>query len=197
MSRHEIIRLGSGDRSWTPAQILALVLGVIFIVLGGVALVRAGINESLVEPTTTVAGLSYTPLLGIIEVVFGLLMLTVGAFPRAPEGVVFLGVLALAFGLLLVIEPGAFERSLAAGRAHGWFYVITGGLAAIVGLATPAFLGRSVGVASRERGPAAGRAEPRPMERGRATPTRSRRTTDETRPIGESEDQEAAGPQSR
>ncbi|MGH3442506.1 MAG: hypothetical protein ACRDUY_10805 [Nitriliruptorales bacterium] len=190
MSSREIIRFDDG-RTWTPAQILALVLGVVFIVLGGVALVRTGLSESLIDPTTTVAGLSYTPLLGIVEVVFGLLMLTVGAFPRAPEAVVFLGVLALSFGLLLVIEPAAFDQALAAGRGHGWFYVLTGGVAAVIGLMTPAFVRRGIGVT---------RGGGRPVGRRRTTPPREtasppRRSTTETQRIDEDTGEpEAAGP---
>lgn len=145
MSDRRVVHVGSEGRLWTPAQILALVIGVIFAVLGGVALLRTGgIGTSIFEPVTSVAGLQYTPLLALIEVAFGLLLIAVGAFPSAADGVVFLGVLALAFGLLLVIEPDAFRSSIAAGSAHGWFYVVTGGLAALTGLATPAVLRRRV-----------------------------------------------------
>ncbi|HEX2026698.1 MAG TPA: hypothetical protein VHF25_01725 [Nitriliruptorales bacterium] len=137
-----VIHISAEAVTWTPAQILALVLGVAYIVLGGVALLRTGVGSSVFEPTTQVAGLAYTPLLGMVEVIYGLLLLALGAFPRAAQGVVFMGVLALAFGLLLVIEPGAFRASIAAGRAHGWFYVLTGGSAAVVGMLTPVLLRR-------------------------------------------------------
>lgn len=150
-NRDRIVRVNA-ERSWTPAQIVALILGVAFVVLGGVALLRTGIGVDLFEPTTTVAGMSYTPLLGIIEVAFGLLMLAAGAFPGASDGVVFLGVLALAFGLLLVIEPAAFNESIAAGQAHGWFYVIAGGIAALTGLVTPSVQRRRYETREYDRG---------------------------------------------
>lgn len=149
-SRNDRIVHVSSERSWTPAQIISLIIGLVFIVLGGVALLRTGVGIDLFEPTTTVAGLSYTPLLGMIEIAFGLLMLAAGAFPGGSDGVVFLGVLALAFGLLLVIEPAAFNESLSAGRAHGWLYVITGGVAALTGLLTPSLARRRY--ESREHG---------------------------------------------
>lgn len=134
----ERVHVDADGRSWTPAQILALVLGVVFVVLGGVALLRTGIRaDTIFEPTTTVAGLSYTPLLAIIELTFGLVLMAMGAFPGASDGIVFLGLLALAFGLLLVIEPAAFQESIAAGRGHGWFYVVTGGITALTALVTP------------------------------------------------------------
>lgn len=163
----ERIYVETGGRSWSPAQVLALVVGLIFVVLGGVALLRVGIGiENVFEPTTTVAGLAYTPLLAIIELVFGLILLALGAFPGASDGIVFLGLLALAFGLLLVIEPAAFQEPIAAGRAHGWFYVVTGGLTALTGLAAPAVMRRSSAthVEEHHAGPVE---EPRPQRRNK------------------------------
>jgi predicted anti-sigma-YlaC factor YlaD len=161
-----VIHLSPEVSTWTPAQILALVVGVAFIVLGGVALLRTGIGQSVFEPTTTVAGLSYTPLLGLIEVIFGLILLAVGAFPGAAQGVVFLGILALAGGLLLVIEPTAFQSSIAAGRAHGWFYVVVGAVLALVGLVTPTALRRRATAVVRDHGHEGGhRGRPRRYER--------------------------------
>lgn len=131
----EVVDVAPARHPWTPARVIALALGVLFLVLGGVALLRTGgIGPSLSRPIVTVGPLAYTPLLAIIEVVFGLLLLAAGAFPVAADGVVFLGVLALAFGLLMVIEPSAFRQRLAGGQLHGWFYVITGALATLAGL---------------------------------------------------------------
>lgn len=147
------VQVSSDGGIWTPAQLLALVLGVIFLVLGGVALLRGGVGETLFEPTVSVAGLGYTPLLAIIEIIFGLLLLSVGAFPGAADALVFLGVLELTFGLIIVIEPQAFQASLGAGRGHGWFYVITGGLAAFLSLGLPAvYRWRETSVRTREPG---------------------------------------------
>lgn len=188
-----VIHISPEVATWTPAQILALVLGVAYIVLGGVALLRTGIGPSVFEPTTQVAGLAYTPLLGMVEVIYGLLLLAIGAFPRAAQGVVFMGVLALAFGLLLVIEPGAFRASIAAGRAHGWFYVLTGGSAALVGMLTPVLLRRSARAYVRDadlddvrRSPATTTAS----TAGTSAAPRRTSTSAQTRRIEPSEDEE-------
>lgn len=180
-----IVQVETGP-SWTPAQILALVLGVVFVVLGGVALLRTGIGTNVFEPTATVAGLAYTPLLGMIEVVFGLILLAAGAFPGASDAVVFLGVLALAFGLLLVIEPGAFQESLAAGEAHGWFYVVCGGLAAATGLLTPTIMRRWAAASGPGTRVADRRTEERvPREAGRGATADER--AEERRPPSDTE----------
>jgi hypothetical protein len=124
--------------SWTLSQVVALIVGVLYVVLGGAALLRTGLDLDLLRPTVTVAGLAYNPLFGLIELFVGLLLLVSGAFPRAVESVVFVGVLAIAFGFVLVIEPMAFQESVAAARAHGWFYVFTGSALAISAIAAPA-----------------------------------------------------------
>ncbi len=180
ITERQVVHVAPPLRLWTPAQIVALILGLIFVVLGGVALLRTGVGSDMFDPTTTVAGLSYTPLLGVIEVAFGLLLMAVGAFPDGADAVVFLGVLALAFGLLVVIEPAAFESSIAAGRAHGWFYVITGAIAALTALVSPALMRRAIYV--RGRG-----ADQPPVA---ATPPVSRTGT-ETRRIDLSEEERA------
>lgn len=181
ISERQVVHVAPPPRLWTPAQMVALILGLLFVVLGGVALLRTGVGSDLFDPTTTVAGLSYTPLLGIIEVVFGLLLMAVGAFPDGGDAVVFLGVLGLAFGLLVVIEPDAFESSIAAGRAHGWFYVITGAIAALTALASPALLYRR----ARHLGDRS--ADQRPAE----APPADRRTGSDTRRIDLSEEERA------
>lgn len=191
MSRERVVQVNPDDRVWTPAQILALVLGVAFAVLGGVALLRTGVSGSLVEPTTSVAGLAYTPLLGVIEIIFGLLLIGVGVLPRASSGAVFLGAIALVFGLVLVIEPAPFERSLAAGRAHGWLYVVAGGVTALVGLLTPTVMARRDRVAT---GGARGREGESATRRSRAgtgdRPAARGQDRDVTRPLDQTEDQD-------
>lgn len=134
--------------TWSPPQLLALAVGAGYAVLGGVAVLRTGVPE-LFEPVTQVAGLAYTPLLGIAELAFGFLLLTAGAFQTARRHVVFLGMLALVFGLLVVIEPAVLEEWVGVDWAHGWFYALTGGMVALVGLATPTVSGRPLSVLRR------------------------------------------------
>ncbi len=59
---------------WSPAQIVAVVLGGFFVILGTVALARVGMS-SLTSPTETVWGLAHTPLMALIEIALGLFIL--------------------------------------------------------------------------------------------------------------------------
>src|SRR3954467_9345219 len=67
---------------WSPAQLVALAFGIIFLVLGVAALAKTGLNANEFTGThVSVIGFGHTPLLGAIELVFGLLMIMAGAVP--------------------------------------------------------------------------------------------------------------------
>src|SRR3954470_9932062 len=70
---------------WSPAQLVALVIGLAFVVLGGVALARTGLHFSPIR-YADVAGFGHTALLAIIEIVFGVVVLAAGAMPGADRG---------------------------------------------------------------------------------------------------------------
>src|SRR5690554_7424778 len=61
-------------RVMSPARIVAGILGVILLVMGGVALARTGLS-SLTGETATVLGFEHTALMGLIDIVAGLLFL--------------------------------------------------------------------------------------------------------------------------
>jgi hypothetical protein len=126
---------------WSPAQIVALVIGLVFTVMGGVTLARTGIDFSDVAAThTEVAGLHHTVLLGVIELFLGLLMLGAGAVPGAGRGSMsFLGILLLGFGLIVAIQPSTFHASLGMHASNGVFYLITGVVMLVAAMVAPVF----------------------------------------------------------
>lgn len=72
-------------RSWSPDQFVAGVMGLVFTVMGGVALARLLPTSSLTGETTTVLGVGHTPLMAIITL--GLLYLAeAGSALRRPAG---------------------------------------------------------------------------------------------------------------
>ena len=133
---HPVERNTARDR-WSPAQWIAGALGVFLTVLGGIALARTGFGD-LTSPETTVLGFGHTPLLGIIEVVLGLMLMIDAASAFASRSMlVGFGALAAAFGLIVVIEAGAFQDWLGVTRDSGWLYLGLGGAAFILGLVSP------------------------------------------------------------
>jgi hypothetical protein len=122
---------------WSPAQLIAGAVGVFLAVLGGVALARTGFGE-LTSPETTVLGFGHTPLLGMIEIGLGLVLMINAASAFASRSILIgFGALAAAFGLIVVIEPGAFQDWLGVTRDSGWLYLGLGGAAFLLGLVSP------------------------------------------------------------
>jgi len=131
---------------WSPAQAVALIIGVFYLILGAVALAASGGNTSgfAANPHVTALGFHQTPVLGIIEIAFGLFMVMAGAIPGAGRGTMaFLGTLALAFGIIVLAAYASMYNTLGTDNADGWLYLITGIITLIAGMVAPVFLGRS------------------------------------------------------
>lgn len=124
---------------WSPAQIVALVIGLFYIVLGGVAMARTGLNfNNIVDSHVTVAGLHHSMLLGLIEFLFGLIVLGAGALPGADRaGMITTGVIAIGIGLVIAIEPRAFHNWLGTHAGNGWLYAITGIVLLVTAMVAP------------------------------------------------------------
>lgn len=129
--------------AWSPAQFVAGIIGLVLTVMGGVALARILPTSSLTAETTTVLGIGHTTLMAIITLGAGILFLTEAAAPfDVQPGLVFLGVMSLAFGLIVVIEPAAFDGALGLRETGGWFYAVIGAVSAITGMISPTIVSR-------------------------------------------------------
>jgi hypothetical protein len=126
-------------RAWSPAQIVAFIVGFVLAVLGGVALPRTGINfADLDAARAEVMGLEHTPVLALSELVLGLVLLGAAAAGSAPRGTMsFTGVVMLLFGVIVAIEPTAFNRTLGTTSGHGWFYAVLGVVLLVTAMVAP------------------------------------------------------------
>ena len=130
-------------RTWSPAQIVAGLVGLFLTVMGGVALARTLPADSLTGPTAEVFGVEHTALMGIIAIIVGLFFLSQAASPFAVQrGMIGLGVVALAFGLIVIIEPQAFDGALGIGQTGGWVYTVIGLVSVITGIVAPTVTSR-------------------------------------------------------
>lgn len=120
----------------SPAQIVAGLIGVILVVMGGVVLARVGL-ASLTSDTTAVLGIDHTALSGLIDVVAGLLYLGATASSSSRRNLIALSLLAIGFGAVVAIEPAAFTSALGGGREFGLLYLILGVVGLLVALALP------------------------------------------------------------
>jgi hypothetical protein len=138
--------------AWSPAQLVAIVIGAFFVIVGAVTLARTGIGGSMLAPHVSTMGLHHTPLLGAFELGFGLLMVMAGAIPGAGRGTMtLLGGIALGAGIVILIQPASFHRALGVHAANGWLYVFTGIAAMVAAMAAPVIFGRDARVVGQER----------------------------------------------
>src|ERR1700752_2873868 len=69
-------------RPWSPAQLVSITLGIVFVVLGGVAIARTGVDVNrLTGEHVSVAGSTQTQLAGYVELAYGASLLAVGSIP--------------------------------------------------------------------------------------------------------------------
>lgn len=144
MSTHETIRshrrTAVGRSRFTVGQAVSGLLGLLLVVAGGVAIARVGF-DSFTGETVAVLGLGHTLLMGLIDVIVGLIFLSSASTMFGVRSTLIgLGSLALAFGAVVAIEPGPFVDILGDGRALGVAYVVIGTVALAAGLSTPTFV---------------------------------------------------------
>jgi uncharacterized membrane protein HdeD (DUF308 family) len=133
---------------WSPAQLIALVLGIISVVVGAIALTNTGIHSNAMDVVRTDGPLwQHTAWLAIGEIVFGLMMIGAGVVPGGARGLMtFLGILALAFGIAVLVAPNDLRTEDAA----GWGFIAAGGISLIAAAISPVFFtGDRVGYARR------------------------------------------------
>jgi hypothetical protein len=129
---------------WSPAQLVAVAAGIVLVVIGGVALARGGIHFDAVPVTrSTVIGLHFTCLSALIQLVAGVLLLGGGAYPdTAKSTMAFFGVVLLAFGLIVAIDPTPFFTMWGYTTANGVFYAVVGGVLLVAAAVSPIFFSR-------------------------------------------------------
>jgi hypothetical protein len=134
---------------WSPAQIVALAIGLFFAVLGGIALARTGLDLNDVHDPHRIVGWGdwhHTPLLALIELGFGLLMLLAGAIPGAwRSAMVLLSTVAVGFGIFVVADaaPARLHTWLGVHRANGWLYIVVGAVGLAAAMLSPVVWNRS------------------------------------------------------
>ncbi len=125
-------------RTWSPAQFVAGLVGFLLVVLGGIALARLGFAGSITGESTTIAGVSATRLWAIIMVVLGLILLGVASSPyRVRGGLMTMGLLFAAFGVIVAVEPTPFIDALGVDQTSGVIWLVTGLVLVVVAWVSP------------------------------------------------------------
>lgn len=142
VAQQQVVQQQVTRPAWSPAQAVALVIGLLYVVLAGVAMARAGLTFQPIRHVT-VAGLDHTIWLAVIELLFGLVVLAVGAMPGADRGgMVFAGIVAIAGGLIIAIEPLSFHRVLGVHQGNGLLFLLAGIVLLVTAMVAPVILSR-------------------------------------------------------
>ena len=129
--------------AWSPAQLIALAVGLGLVVIGGTALARAGLNFNVIPAThAQVDGLRHTSLSALVELVIGVILVGVGAIPGGARSLMtLLGVLLLGAGLVIAIQPDSFRRWFGYDASSGVFTAVLGGVLLVAAMVSPVVSG--------------------------------------------------------
>lgn len=121
-ARAETVRTVRTTR-FTPSAVIAAVVAIAMLVLGGITVGRAGFDGSLGRPVVTVAGFTATALLGLIVFGFGAVLL-IAALARQRHVILGLGIIGGVAGLIAWFEPTIGGDSLSIQRGFGLWVAI-------------------------------------------------------------------------
>jgi uncharacterized membrane protein HdeD (DUF308 family) len=132
--------------AWSPAQFVAGVIGIAAIVYGAIALSDTGLDTgTLFHPTATVGGFGHTPLLALIEILFGVFMLLAALVPDGQGAMAFLSMVALAFGVVVIADlwEAKLHHWLGVSDKSGWLFVVVGAIGLLAAITLPTIGGHT------------------------------------------------------
>ncbi|MGH9085963.1 MAG: hypothetical protein ACRDYW_10955 [Acidimicrobiales bacterium] len=134
------------ERTWTfaPGQVVSLAAGVGLVVVGAIALLRAGVGEPLASPTVEVLTYSHTAWLGLAEIGLGALLVLAGTGAWGRPLSVLLGAATVSAGILVLVEPGQMPEELGLEKSYGWPLVILGAVVALAAMTLPVWRRRTL-----------------------------------------------------
>lgn len=126
------------ERRWAldASDVVTLLAGLLFTIMGVLALVELGFTDFPSEATTEVFGLMHTQIWAIGSIVLGLIALGgVGSIGRAAS--TFAGGLMLVVGVVVIAGRDSFDAVMATNSAYGWTAAIVGALVLLAAIIVP------------------------------------------------------------
>ena len=138
---HQTVATSYGRHYAFDSVVVGLV-GLAFLLIGLIAMTRAGFDGSMREPVVEVLGFTHTATLGMIETGIGLcLVLCAATMTRG--GSVFFGLLLGVGAVVGAVQTDSFERSLALESSLAWLAVVAAVLVVLVSLLVPRMVTRT------------------------------------------------------
>jgi hypothetical protein len=130
--------------TFAPGQLVSLAVGLGFMALGLVAMIRAGIDGSFGNPVVDVLGFSHTAWLGLAEVGLGALLVLAGTGAWGRPLSVLLGAGMVIAGVLVYAEYSEMPEELGLERGFSWLLILGGALVALSALILPVWRSHKV-----------------------------------------------------
>ena len=138
---HQTVATSYGRHYAFDSVVVGLV-GLAFLLLGLIAMTRAGFDGSMRDPVVEVLGFTHTATLGMIETGIGLcLVLCAATMTRG--GSVFFGLLLGVGAFVGAVQTDSFERSLALESSLAWLAVLAAVIVVLVSLLVPRMVTRT------------------------------------------------------
>lgn len=133
------------SRSLAPDAVVAAIAGVTFLVIGLIAVTRAGFKGPLDVPVVKVVGFTHTAILGIVEAVIGACLLIAGA-SRSRGVAMFFGTILAVGAFVGAVQTKSFVKALALQKNFAWLVCIVGAAVVLTALVLPRLRTRSTTV---------------------------------------------------
>jgi len=126
------------ERRWAmdASDVLALLAGLFFAVVGIIALVNLGFDDFPSEATTEVMGMVHTHIWAIVSIVLGLFFLA-GVGGRGRSMTTFAGALAVVVGIVVVAAYEQLDPVIATNTTYGWVTLVAGAVVLLAAIAVP------------------------------------------------------------
>jgi uncharacterized membrane protein HdeD (DUF308 family) len=132
---HRSVASSYGQRFAIDSVVVGIV-GLALMILGLIAVTRAGVDGPMNQPVVDVLGFTHTATLGAIEVVIGLCLLVCAA-TTSKSGAIFFGLVLGIAGVVGAVQADSFRRSLALESGLAWLAVIAAVVVVLVSLLIP------------------------------------------------------------
>ncbi|HEX3087293.1 MAG TPA: hypothetical protein VHQ23_01470 [Ilumatobacteraceae bacterium] len=143
---HETVATSYGRR-YAFDSVVVGVVGLAFLLIGLIAMTRAGFDGSMQDPVVEVLGFTHTATLGIIEAGIGLCLLLCAA-SKSRGASVFFGLVLGVAGFVGAVQVDSFRDSLALETGLAWLAVVAGAVVVVASLLIPRMVTRTDRVAA-------------------------------------------------
>jgi len=132
---HRQVATSYGRRFAIDSVVVGLV-GIVLMIVGLVALARAGVDGPMDQPVVKVLGFTHTATLGLIEVGIGLCLL-IAAAATSKSAAIFFGLILGIGGVVGAVQTASFRHSLALQSGLAWLAVVAALVVVLVSLLIP------------------------------------------------------------